>query len=414
MGIADSRRGLRTPALWCAALAVLTACGSAAAPGPPPATRPAFGTLVSLVEHAREEADAGVSAGMVELSWRRAQPDAEAFDDAYLRSVRRDVEALRVAGRTVTLGLGLHDVPRWLLAIPGSRFVDQTGAESDEVNLVFDQRLRNIAEHYLTHVAAVLDLGQVDAVRLTSGGLPEVLYPGGGGYWAFDANAQGGPDRPASLPPNPLPGWRPGQGGVSEQQVREWADWYVGALTDVVDWQIGTLSGLGYRGAYEVLTPGVGVGPAAYDAAIRQGLPPGLLGSGAAWQVFYERLPRRDDLVAYVSSVADGSGDNDGCAPGDAAVPLDAAQAESWSATRWVSRVAHEYGFPVAGENPGWNQSVRLNASYVDLSDNGMLAAAVRQADSCGFRFFYWAHDQQLWDGTVPFAAYAERIARGS
>ncbi|GEL17311.1 hypothetical protein [Pseudonocardia asaccharolytica] len=413
--MADPGRGPRAPALLSVALVVLvvlTACGGAAEPAPPPG--PAFGTLVSLAEHAREEADAGVSAGMVELSWRRAQPAAGAFDDAYLRSVRRDIEALRAAGRTVTLGLGLHDAPPWVIAIPGSRFVDQTGEESDEVNLVFDQRLRNIAEHYLARLAAALDLGEVDAVRLTSGGLPEVLYPGGERYWAFDPNAQGGPDRPASMPPNPLPGWRPGEGGVSRQEVRAWADWYVGALVDVVEWQIATLSALGFRHTYQVLTPGVGVGPAAYDAAVRRGLPPGLLGSGAAWRVFYERLPRRDDLVAYVSSVADGSGRNDSCEPGDAAVPLDAPQAATWSATRWVSRLAREYGHPVAGENPGWNQSARLDESYVDLSDDGMLAAALRQARGCGFRSFYWAHDEQLWDGTVPFDAYAERIARGS
>ena len=64
----------------------------------------------------------------------------------------------------------------------------------------------------------------------------------------------------------------------------------------------------------------------------------------------------------------------------------------------------------MAGENPGWHQSGALDARYVDPSDTGMLAAAVRQARSCRLATFYWAHDAQLWDGTVPFARYAELV----
>jgi len=40
-----------------------------------------------------------------------------------------------------------------------------------------------------------------------------------------------------------------------------------------------------------------------------------------------------------------------------------------------------------------------------------MLASAVRQARSCHFTTFYWAHDKQLWDGTVPFTAFADQVA---
>jgi hypothetical protein len=39
------------------------------------------------------------------------------------------------------------------------------------------------------------------------------------------------------------------------------------------------------------------------------------------------------------------------------------------------------------------------------------MAAALAQARGCGFRSFYWAHAEQLWDGTVPFEVYAARIA---
>jgi hypothetical protein len=193
--------------------------------------------------------------------------------------------------------------------------------------------------------------------------------------------------------------------------VREWADWYVGALDDVVVWQLSTLTALGFNGGYEVLTPGVGVRPGEYATAIRDGLPAGLLGAGAAWQVFYERLPRRPDLTVYVSSVADGSGGNDVCRAEDQGVPLDSSEVEGWSAVRWQARLAGEYGYALSGENPGWRQSPALDRSYVDVSAGGMMAAALAQARACGFRSFLWAHAEQLWDGTVPFEEYAARIA---
>jgi hypothetical protein len=41
----------------------------------------------------------------------------------------------------------------------------------------------------------------------------------------------------------------------------------------------------------------------------------------------------------------------------------------------------------------------------------GMMASALRQARSCKFTVFYWAHDVHLWDGTIPFTQYAAMIA---
>ena len=82
----------------------------------------------------------------------------------------------------------------------------------------------------------------------------------------------------------------------------------------------------------------------------------------------------------------------------------------SWSSIRWIATLARRNGCAVSGENPGWHQSSALDARYVDFSDTGMMAAAVRQARSCGLDTFYWAHDAQLWDGTVPFARYAELV----
>ncbi|HXV93433.1 MAG TPA: hypothetical protein VD813_09060 [Pseudonocardia sp.] len=358
-----------------------------------------------------EEARAGVSAAVVELGWYRYEPAPGKFDDDFIRSVRSEIDALRAAGRTVTLDLAVHYAPDWLLDEPDSRLVDDRGNIGKGPNLIFNQRVRDAAENYFRRVAAGLDLSTVEAIRLGAGWYAEVFYPDNGHYWAFDENAQNGPDLPPSMKPNPAPGWRPGTGGLGIDRVREWADWYVGALDDVVEWQMDVWTRLGFRNSFEVLTPGSGVRPRQYEEAIREGLPPGRLGAGGAWHVFYGELPRSSRIVAYVSSVADRSGDNDSCAPEDDSVALDSPAAEHWSAARWISRVAREYGYPVSGENPGWGQPGSFGRYYRDLTPGGMMASAVRQARTCRFVTFYWAHDRQLWDGTVPFEAYAEQIA---
>jgi hypothetical protein len=401
------------PALLLAAALLLSACGSSAPRAAPvaPVRHPEFGTLLSSLDHSDEEVRAGVRVAMVELSWGQFEPEPDRFDADYIRGVQTAIDRFRSSGRRVTLGLGLNSAPSWLLAQPDSRMIDEQGVESDELNLVFDQRLRDQADVYLARVAASIDLASIDSLRLTSGALAEVLYPEGDGYWAFDDNAQNGEHLPPSMAHNPFPGWRPGEPGLDETQVRAWAEWYVGGLADVVMWQIGELSRLGFRGQYQVLSPGAGVRPREFDEAVRHGLPPGLLGVGAAWQELYARLPSRPDLVAYSTSVADGSGDNDTCAASDRAVPLDASEIETWSASRWITRIAAEHGLAVSGENPGWFPPQSEDGTYADQSDDGMMATAVRQSSACGFASFYWAHDEQLWDGTVSFDRYASLIA---
>lgn len=391
---------------------LLTGCATSPAPAEAAGPRgPAFGVLLPVLDNAAAEARAGVSAATIELGWGQIEPAEGEFDRQAIASVRSEIDDLRAAGRTVTIDLAIHYAPAWILDQPDSRLVDDQGTVGDGPNLIFNQRIRDAAERYFQRVAAAIDLRKVDAIRLGAGWYGEVAYPDNGHYWAFDRNAQNGPDLPPSLAPNPAPGWRPGAGDLGADKAREWADWYVGALDNVVQWQIDAWTQLGYRNSFEVLTPGSGVRPRQYEAAIGNGLPPGPLGTGGAWHVFYSRLPRGANVVAYVSSVADRSGDNDGCAPDDDAVPLDAPEAESWSATRWIARVAREYQHPISGENPGWGQPGSYGDYYRDLSQDGMLASAVRQARSCHFTTFYWAHDKQLWDGTVPFTAFADQVA---
>lgn len=80
---------------------------------------------------------------------------------------------------------------------------------------------------------------------------------------------------------------------------------------------------------------------------------------GPAWHVFYDRLARSPRVAAYVSSMADGSGGDDSCSADDTALPLDSSRMDSWSATRWVARIADQYGLAKSGENPARNAPPR-------------------------------------------------------
>jgi hypothetical protein len=378
----------------------------------------AFGTLGTDPDRAADEVRAGVRVAMMELSWAAYEPANGRFDDTYGRQARGRLDRLRSAGLQVTLGLGLHFTPAWVQALPDSRFVDQHGTTSAEVNLVFNQKLRLAAEKYLARVNQDLDLSTFWAIRLTSGGLSEVLYPAGGSFWAFDRNAQNGPDLPPGMARNPEVGWRPGDRALPAARVRRWADWYVHGLDDVVRWQIRTLDSFGFRGYYQLLTPGSGTRPDRYDTEIAAFLPDGVTGVGAVWHRFYadlalDRVVARR-VVAYVSSMADRSGGDDSCTGRDTALPVTDPALDSWSAARWVARLARAGGFRVNGENPGWNQPPTLNAHYTDGGSNGMMTAAVRQAVSCGFQGMYWAHDENLWHGPASMPRFAALIAQAN
>lgn len=375
------------------------------------AAEPFFGTLVTDPDHAAAEVAVGIRVAMVELDWAAYEPSAGQFDAAYAAEVRDRVDRFTAAGMRVTLALGLGTAPSWVLDLPDGRLVDQDGHTADQVDIIFNSSVRDQVGQYLTRVVADLGVANLWAIRITAGGV-EVGYPSGGSYWAFDRNALNGPDLPATMARNPFPDWRPGTTTLSAADVTRWADWYIGALDDTVEWQLQLFDSLGFHGYYQLLTPGSGVRPDGFADAVAHDLPDGLTGVGAVWDRFYGLLPDRDRsrIVAYVSSMADLSGGDDSCEPGDAAVALDSPDADSWSATRWISRVADENHLLKAGENPGWDSPSRLNPHYLDASGSGMLAASVRQLTSCGLQGMYWAHDDKIWDGTLPLTRYADAI----
>jgi hypothetical protein len=370
-----------------------------------------FGTLDTQPSTAATEKKDGISVAMFELNWATFEPSQGVFNASYMATMRSYLQAFRAAGMRVTLGLGLEDTPSWVLGLPNGRYVNEHGASSAEADFVYSAAVRQAAAAYLAKVAADLPLSDFWAIRLTSGGDVEMLYPPGGTYWAFGTAAMTGAGLAATMTPNPFPDWRPGRPGLSTAQIDRWVDWYVGGLDNVTNWQMHILSALGYAGFYQLVTPGSGTRPDVLSAEEQRHLPDGITGVGAVWNRYYALLPDKTKVVAYVSSVADESGTDDSCQPGDNLLPVTSSAMDSWSATRWISRIAAAEGLLVAGENAGYSMPVGLDFQYTNIGSTGMMADAVRQATSCKFQVFYWAHDVNLWNGTVPYALYVGYIA---
>ena len=381
--------------------------------GASPATPTLFGTLdTQPATIAAEAGSSDVSMAMLEYNWASFEPSPGVFSSSYLATMKSELAAYQAAGMKVTLGLGLQNAPAWVLALSNGRYIDQTGAKSTEANFVYSAAVRQAAAGYLKQVAADIPLSNFNAIRLASGGDGEMLYPGGGTYWAFDNAALTGTGLAAGMTRNPDPSWKPGKAGLTQAQIGAWVNWYVGGLDKVTNWQMQTLSGLGFSGNYETVTPGSGTRPDGLARTEQQNLSnDGTTGVGAVWNLYYAMLPTKTNVIAYISSVADNSGGNDDCQAADATTPLTTASMDSWSATRWISAIAHHDGLALGGENPGYGIPASIDSFYTNTSSTGMMASAMGQAQSCGFQVYYWAHDIHLWDGTLPFSLYANSIA---
>src|SRR5260370_31763822 len=166
-----------------AALALSAASTGAAAPSTSApraaATAPMiYGTLDSQASAAATEAKAGVSMAMFELNWASFEPQPGVVSASYLATMRSFLAAYQAAGQRVTLGLGLQNPPPWVFSLPNATYVDQNGQVSTEADFVYSQAVRQAAGAYLALVAANLPLSNFWAIRITSGGDGESLYPG--------------------------------------------------------------------------------------------------------------------------------------------------------------------------------------------------------------------------------------------
>ena len=400
------RCGTRVGAVLVTTMAVIFGLLSLiVAPAAAAATAPlAIGTLGTNPDHAAQESAGGIKVAMMELNWANYETSRGVFNVTYENQMKTRLAKLKAAGMKVTLGLGLHFTPAWVLNQPNGRFVAQDGAVSTEANLVFNNNLRVLAQEYLTRANTALRFSDFWAVRVTSGGKSETLYPQGGKYWAFDANAQNGANLPASMPRNPFPGFKPGTAALTAPQMTTWVDWYVGALADTARWQATAVRSLGFTGYIQVVTPGIGVLNNKIPTLVAGNLPNGTLGAGAAWGLLYAKMVGIPNVVAYNSSMADGSKNNTGCTPTDTSIALDAAGTTNFSAAAWIARIADQYGFGKSGENPGLPAVTdpTRRAFYLDPSAQGMMAITINQAQSCGFQSIYWAHDDSIWTGLMP------------
>ena len=389
-------------------LALVISLNAHAAPAP---SYPLWGTLDTQTSSAATEGKAGIMA-MFEYNWASFEPTQGVLSSSYLATMKSELAAYQAAGQKVTLGLGLQNPPSWVFNLADSKYVDQNGNTSSEANFVFSQAVRSAAASYLSLVAAAIPLSNFWAIRLTSGGDGEMLYPGGGTYWAFDQAALTGNGLAAGMTPNPDPSWKPGTAGLTQAQISTWVNWYIGGLDNVTNWQMQTLSKLGFTGYYETVTPGSGTRPDVLTQTEQQNLSnDGTTGVGAVWNLYYAMLPNKTNVIAYISSVADNSGGNSPCQASDDSVSLTSSTMDSWSSARWISRIAEQYGLPAGGENPGYGLPASLDSFYTNTSSTGMMASAIRIAVACNFKVFYWAHDIHLWDGTLPFSLYTSSIA---
>lgn len=385
-----------------------------AAPTPMPASggNYLFGTLLSSSSRAVTEYAAGVRVVHLELGWDNYEPTEGVFNESYIAQMRQRLVTMRAAGMQVVLGAGLQYPPAWAYSYPDSRYVNQFGGASQELNLTFNATLRAKGARYLARLDADFDLNSFWAVRVGAGGSVETVYPahnaGGAAsnaYWGFDANAQAS---------SPIPGWKPGQTtlngrAVSTAQVETWYDWYVGALMGGVNWQLDVYRGLGFGGYLQVLMPGQGARPLDDQKAIGAYLNGSADGNrtmsrGAAWHRALAKIANKTNVVAYVSSMADGSGWDDTCQATDGSVGLNAPAIGLWSAARWISYLADRHGLAKNGENPGRNDTNGYGTA--------MLARATAQMRACGFQGLMWAHDAPLYDPTsgISLADYSTVI----
>ena len=379
----------------------------------PPRGRYTFGTLLSDPRHADDLYEKGIRQVHLELGWNLYEPQPGHYAFTYVEHIRSEIATWRAGGMRITLGIGLQYAPGWALALPGGRYIDQTGRRANELNLVFSQAVRERAAAYIARIDRDLDLNIFDAIRIGAGGNIELLYPDGGGqnrYWAFDSAAQGGAGRATTLATCPFPGWQPGQRSIGTEQVRLWYDWYLDALADAARWQMDHCRSLGYAGRVELLMPGLGTRPAQLEQEIATYLAGTVerytTSRGAVWHALVARLHTQPGLVLYCSSAADGSGGDDVTMPDDRSVPLDDPRLEGWSAARWLTYNADRYGLRMNGENPGRTDT--------NLYGTTMLARALAQMVAGDWEGFYWAHEAELYAPAsgISAADYASAIRR--
>lgn len=264
---------------WCVCLLLISTLIRAAA-----AQDVLFGTVQSDPAHAERNREAGIRIATLEVSWDRAEPKQNQFDEAYLKERKARLGAFRQHGMQVALDLGLQYPPAWVFGLPNSRYVNQFGKAyvgdrpgATGANAVFNQQIRDRQAAYVARV--LRELGHsVDIVRLGWCYYGELHYPSHrfdgqiNCYWAFDDLAQGkAQGLPPTLTPCPVPGWKPGTKTDDHHAASRFIDWYLACLQNYHDWQIGTVREH-YQGRLAMLYPSWGIRPGWIENAVMHDL----------------------------------------------------------------------------------------------------------------------------------------------
>ena len=386
---------------------MIAACMGAfmlASPANAATPNPKWGTLMSEDQHASQEANAGVGRAMVELSWADIEPQKGQWNTSALQSYKQSVLAHKNAGQKVTLGLGTHYNPRWTeTKLRSSIGVDNHGNNCHMLNSVFSYDVRQAIRKYISKVVNYIGKDNIDRIRVTSGGNGELMF-------SDESYCSYGHIGITKLRNSQPSAGKPGTNSTTAQH-KNWAMWYTGALADSADFQMNQIRAsnhLQWKGPIELIMPGSGVKPSAFNYAAQQHLPDGLLGLGVAWDKVASQINHRWHVNLHQSGTGDGTDNDRGCQSGDSSKSVNDPAADNWSSSRWIAYLAGHYGYGGAsGENPGYGDSVP--ESWYE-NPNGLVVAATNLAKTCDYRAFYWAHDGRLWDGTLPFSAYTNAI----
>jgi hypothetical protein len=347
-----------------------------------------------------EERDAGVEAKVVLLSWAEYRPFEEIKDLAYVRRKQREFRTLREAGFELILSLGVNRAPAWLHErYEDTRFVNQHGdryggkGQTGDLNLVFNRRLRTVAERYLAEVFR--DFGtDFYAVRLGFGRFGELSYPPAewrgrtNSYWAFDDNA---------ATTNPAGGWTPGSPSPDGQADR-FLDWYLDALVDFERWQMAAVR-KHFPGTLMVLLPSWGVRPGRVEQAVGSDL------DGTTPSEVSGELPRGLDFARQVAAIDD---EDVVVATTWLEADIDLAadrrpDKRFWSPVKYVSFLAenHPDQLRVFGENGGGDGAAGM-------------ALAARQMQRYGLMGMAWFDEGELASGRFATMEDLRRTIRAA
>ena len=317
-------------------------------------------------------------------------------DTSYVDEVRARHARLSSAGLRVVLDIGVQYPPAWVFDLPGgTRWADQHGQVhvggpgADAPDAVWNGAVRAAQGRYVAEAARALQGRPLLGVRVGGGPYGELRFPepayGGrtDSWWAFG---------PAAMRSNPVPSWRPGQ--PDPVAADRFLDWYLGSLTEYLDWQLDTYrSAFGPEVQLQVLQPSWGIRAGEPQAAVADSL--GGSSRGERRQTLQQGLDWAGQLPVVASH------------PGTvlSSTWLDAADQGTdpayESPVRYLARLASPTRIAVMGENTGRGSPEDMRRSVGRVRELGLVGMLwMREPDLYGTSYADLGAYQRLIAGT--------------